>query len=127
MGKYVALAFVVLLFLAALFSYAWSAPVFPEPKVTDHTWIQANKEYRLREPSAPTHCCGREHCRMLNKGQVIRADDGYVIMPSPPFIHKTQFFPESSVYYTEAEGEGEYWACVIGGKVRCLFVPPLGF
>lgn len=105
---------------------AWGKS-FPEPVVTDHVWIQQNKHYTLKMPSSGTHCCGQDHCRMLNHGQVLRVDGGYVVLPSPPFITKEQFVPEAETYFTEADGEGEYWACALGGKVRCLFVPPLGF
>jgi hypothetical protein len=100
---------------------------FPMPPMTDHVWIQKNKDYTLKLPSSSTHCCAQDHCRMLHPGQVERVEDGYLIYPSPPMIKGVQFFPESEVYYTEADGEGEYWACALGGKVRCLFVPPLGF
>jgi hypothetical protein len=107
---------------------AAQAPVFPDPPVTDHVWIQQNPDYTLRLPASSTHCCAQQHCRRLNPGQVIRAPEGgYIVLPSPPFIRQAQFFPEEEAYFTEADGEGEYWACVIGGKVRCLFVPALGF
>jgi hypothetical protein len=115
------------LFAGAAFG-AQATSQFPEPPITEHNWIQKNKDYKLREPDTETHCCSQNHCRALNPGQVIRMDDGgYVILASPPFITKEQYFPESKVYYTEAEGEGQYWACVVQNKVRCLFVPALGF
>lgn len=102
------------------------AKVFPVPEAVPHTWISANPKYKLKLPSSQTHCCNWDHCRALNPGQVERVEDGYLIFPSPPFISQAQFFPESEVYFTEAEGEGQYFACALGGKVRCLFVPSLG-
>lgn len=103
------------------------ARTFPVPPVTEHTWIQQNKDYTLKMPDTPTHCCHQQHCLMLTPGQVIRVEDGYIVFPSPPFIQKEQFVAEKDTYVTEGEGEGQYWACALGGKVRCLFVPPLGF
>jgi hypothetical protein len=100
--------------------------VFPVPEVVPHTWIQRNPDYKMKLPTSSTHCCNYDHCLALNPGQVIRVEDGYLIFPSPPFIREVQFFPESEVYYTEPEGEGQFFACAMQGKVRCLFVPSLG-
>jgi hypothetical protein len=122
----------IIYLLAFLLGYGMSqafgaeARVFPPPQAVPHTWIQANPNYRMKLPDSATHCCNWDHCLALNPGQVVRVEDGYLIYPSPPFIREAQFFPERDVYYTEPEGEGQYFACALQGKVRCLFVPSLG-
>ena len=117
----------VMIFVLLWIAGAFGGSAFPEPPQTEHTWIQKNPDYKLRMPSTSTHCCSQHHCRMLNPGQVLRQEDGYVVLPSPPFLNHAEFVPQSEVYYTEAEGEGQFWACVVMDKVRCLFVPALGF
>ena len=75
----------------------------------DAEWIERDVEWRW--------CCGPEDCRRAQPGEVERTDKGFLIPRT------NQIFHEGLRGYYQHMHDHEFWLCIRGGAVICLFVP----
>ena len=75
----------------------------------DAEWIERDVEWRW--------CCGPEDCRRAQPGEVQRTERGFLIPRT------NQLFHEGLRGYYHHMHDQEFWLCIRGGAVICLFVP----
>ena len=75
----------------------------------DAEWIERDIEWRW--------CCGPEDCRPARPGEVQRVEKGYLVPRT------NQLFTEGMRGFYYHRHDQDFWICVRGGAVICLFVP----
>lgn len=114
----------IVLYTAALALYAaamlLAATVAARPH-GDATWIMENARYVDRDG---VHCCGPSDCRREHASKFREGSDG---------IHVTTGAGDNVLMPRALIGAGLYpsidddwWICVRGGTIRCVFKPTTG-
>ncbi len=75
----------------------------------DAEWIQRDVEWRW--------CCGPEDCRRAEPGEVVVTPSGFLIRRT------NQVFVEGMRGLYHHRQDQDFWLCIRGGAVICLFVP----
>jgi hypothetical protein len=75
----------------------------------DAEWIQRDVEWRW--------CCGPEDCRRAAPGEVVTTPSGFLVPRTNQLFREGQ----RGLYYHHQNQD--FWLCIRGGAVICLFVP----
>ena len=75
----------------------------------DAEWIQRDAEWRW--------CCGPEDCRPARPGEVQRVENGFLVPRT------NQLFHDGMRGFYHHKQDQDFWLCIRGGAVICLFVP----
>lgn len=91
-----------------------AAFLLPGPALAhgDAQWIQSNPTYR---DAAGVHCCGVNDCAPVPASEVYTVSNGYFVRGF--HVPLGQTLPSL---------DGQFWACVKPGGIRCFFAPLMG-
>lgn len=97
--KFVTIVFVIV-FVAAL---AWLIA-----NANAHDWYSG-----VRNPTTGVGCCGGHDCNPIDVSRVVETRDEFI-------VDGVWHFPKDEAMSAE---DGQYHACIWGGKPRCFFFP----
>jgi hypothetical protein len=85
----------------------------------DAWWIEIEPKYRTT--SGLSHCCSKDHCRVVKEGQVERIAGGWLV------VSTGQVFEDGQPTGLYESIDVQMWECSWPGNWVCLFYPKTGF